>query len=855
MNSFAFFTGLTKKNICTRIARSNAVSLAEINTHTQVAINTMNLSRFVQLTCFLVSYGQAMLRGLTRESLPHFVLIDAENNRAIADIVDGAVIPVLVGARLNVQAASMGIDVDRVQFSYNGVAAFRTESVAPWALCGDVNGEYNSCAELVVGVEHSVTAQAFTGDGTSSLMTVSFSLTPIITDEEYDIQLFLVDIDKGSKIAMIGDGDVIAIPHNSNLNVLAEVSDADKVQFGYNGDDGFQTERVEPYLFCGDEGGKYNTCQELGTGKIHTVTAQAFNGDFMVASVKVNFILEPIDDSPLTPSPSSSPATQSPTLLASNTKEPSTEEPTTSPTGRPIPFPTTSEPTAAATTFSPTVSPTETTSNQPTTTPTSLPTTMAVEVSTNSPTTMATVNLDLPVCKPTSGSCASTATELQDMIDNAASGNEIVAICGDGEVIETTESPIRINAPSMTMCCAGSVCLMRNEGTNINLIVKGDDFSMMDITVAGGKYQGGNDPGGNVDISGSGHHRIVNCVFLEGSGPLGANLRVNNEGGAVSIQDSRFSLGGGGGWGGGAHIDGTDSAVKISGSHFVQNDSGFVGGGLSFLLNGNCSVILGDCVFDSNAASNSGGGVAIFVDDSRNFSSENIAFANNSFANNVAPQCSNAVMQHGAMVCLDSAGKPACPCFEGEPFDPNSVVSFSAFLDSYNSFHSLSVATTQHVYLFGQKGDVHCTVDGGSPIVLTETGLELCKDYLVNATQQLEDEILTELENTGLSEECPSDCLPPDLPLSGLETSCGVGQSSSKQSGSRGSWDSARPPPYTYSRVSVQHNKTEGSLQCKHSLTPEHVSLDPKDYNRCARDLIQGCSGSVRSVFQQLRWF
>lgn len=82
---------------------------------------------------------------------------------------------------------------------------------------------------------------------------------------------------------------------------------------------------------------------------------------------------------------------------------------------------------------------------------------------------MAPVNA-APTCVPTVGQCASTAEELEELIDATASCasrggcNATVAIC-DGATI-TTSGAIKWQFYIATLCCAGSNCAMESNGSD-----------------------------------------------------------------------------------------------------------------------------------------------------------------------------------------------------------------------------------------------------------------------------------------------------------------------------------------------------------------------------------------------------
>jgi len=74
-----------------------------------------------------------------------FSLIDALNNQVIIqEIQDNAVIDITnYNARaVNVRANTVGNAIGSVVFDLNGKSPYRIENVMPWALAGDMNGNY-----------------------------------------------------------------------------------------------------------------------------------------------------------------------------------------------------------------------------------------------------------------------------------------------------------------------------------------------------------------------------------------------------------------------------------------------------------------------------------------------------------------------------------------------------------------------------------------------------------------------------------------------------------------------------------------------------------------------------------------
>ena len=113
----------------------------------------------------------------TGVSVTALVLIDASSNNKIMDLSDGVEIAMnsLASTNLNIQAIVSFSGTGSVKFGYNGNANYRTEKVAPYAMCGDASGNYKTCTELVVG-DHVVTATPFVAGMMGTPQTVSFRI-------------------------------------------------------------------------------------------------------------------------------------------------------------------------------------------------------------------------------------------------------------------------------------------------------------------------------------------------------------------------------------------------------------------------------------------------------------------------------------------------------------------------------------------------------------------------------------------------------------------------------------------------------------------------------------------------------
>ena len=121
----------------------------------------------------VVAHGDSSLRGhehsgsrqLLNHALMSFRLIDSGTNQPIMDLRNGTVVALaalgLSAPRFNVEAVVSNIfgNTRSVKFEYNETI-YRTESVVPYAFCGDINGKFAHCSVLGLG-SHTITAIPF----------------------------------------------------------------------------------------------------------------------------------------------------------------------------------------------------------------------------------------------------------------------------------------------------------------------------------------------------------------------------------------------------------------------------------------------------------------------------------------------------------------------------------------------------------------------------------------------------------------------------------------------------------------------------------------------------------------------
>ncbi len=219
----------------------------------------------------------ALLPALAEEVT--FSLIDATTNEAIS-----AFDPMPQGASLDLGAlpshvnirANISGDAGSVRFDMNDTEGFRIENFAPYALCGDIEGDYLSC-HLPVGM-HTVSATAFSERGAAGETGVSGSITFTVLNNGNAVTSFvLVDADSDEDLFVLEDGmalDLGALP--ANLNVRAETGDKVRsVFFALNPTPYDRTENVAPFALWGDLEGDYLP-GSFATGE-NTITATPYS--------------------------------------------------------------------------------------------------------------------------------------------------------------------------------------------------------------------------------------------------------------------------------------------------------------------------------------------------------------------------------------------------------------------------------------------------------------------------------------------------------------------------------------------------------------------------------------------------
>ena len=202
--------------------------------------------------------GTTALLPALEESVT-FTLIDADSDSPIAEfdpIPQGATLDLASLPAVNIRA-NIG-EAGSVRFDLNDTEGVRIENIAPYALCGDLDGDYLPC-HLPQG-DHVLTATAFSEGGgfgeAGESGSVSFS---VINGGNALSSFYLVDAETDEDIMALEDGmalDLDTLP--VSLNVRAEAGDKVKsVRFELSPTDYSRVENVPPFALYGDLSSDY----------------------------------------------------------------------------------------------------------------------------------------------------------------------------------------------------------------------------------------------------------------------------------------------------------------------------------------------------------------------------------------------------------------------------------------------------------------------------------------------------------------------------------------------------------------------------------------------------------------------
>ena len=244
------------------------------------------------------------------------------------------------------------------------------------------------------------------------------------------------------------------------------------------------------------------------------------------------------------------------------------------------------------------------------------------DIPTSAPVSIPTPVPPPPSCIPTTGLCASDFSSLMDLIESSE-GNEVIAICESGEI--TTEFPILVRQPGITLCCLGVECLIASSnGRNLEIFAES-------VVLRGLHFYGGSNDegGGNVLVEGGGNHWIVNCRFVESKANFYGGHLLVRKAKSVVIFNSTFIDGASGAGGGAIAIE--DTAEFYIGSCSFQGNNGPLGGAVfaTSLTGSRALYLITNSTFEDNIAEYGGGFLATALGSMPRLILESNKFENN----------------------------------------------------------------------------------------------------------------------------------------------------------------------------------------------------------------------------------
>lgn len=234
------------------------------------------------------------------------ILVNATTDTPIGPIMDGDVVNLSefpAGTTFNIVAETDETVVESVVFDFNGTNGFRTENVAPFALGGDIAGDFLPVS-FAIGT-NTVTATSFSANGGGGQAIASSTINFELIDDvvlEPAIDLILINATTDVALGPLENGvvlDLADFPEGTEFSVNAIVSnfDEESIVFDLNGIDAFRIENVAPYAIAGNSGSNFLPAPfVIGD---NTVSAGAFTGNDGLGTegVSVTVDFEIIDSS------------------------------------------------------------------------------------------------------------------------------------------------------------------------------------------------------------------------------------------------------------------------------------------------------------------------------------------------------------------------------------------------------------------------------------------------------------------------------------------------------------------------------------------------------------------------------
>lgn len=272
--------------------------------------------------CLLFSAATSAQSGST--TVTGLTLVNADTDTDIGPLNDGdtIILSALPTTNLNVRANTSPATVDKVTFDYDAITNYRSEGVAPYALEGDKNGDYNPWTPAPGPHTLSVTAEL--SNSTSAAYIVNFHvLTQVTTDCNNVLNgtaylddcgvcvggntglapnldkdscgvcfgdgtscvgcntptvtsFSLINTTNGTDLGLLEDGDTIDQRYLLDYSIVANTcgSTTESVEFFVDGNS-YNVDNGEPYAINGNTNGFFNSWSS--DSGMHVITAIPYN--------------------------------------------------------------------------------------------------------------------------------------------------------------------------------------------------------------------------------------------------------------------------------------------------------------------------------------------------------------------------------------------------------------------------------------------------------------------------------------------------------------------------------------------------------------------------------------------------
>ena len=255
--------------------------------------------------------------------LLRFRLFNAQTNQDNGRLSNGDVIDLALNPKINVRAITNPDPVGSVKFELSGAANHsNTESEAPYALFGDVDGVYNEWSNPSLG-NYTLTATPYSqssgGGSPGKPLTINFSIINSATSSAFSGNALsgfrLINTENGSDMGPIRNGQIINLTANPNISIeaMSAYPEIESVEFNLSGTVDY-THTIDdlPYALYGHENGNYVPLENPEVGD-YSLVARPYYRDSNKRTISgdeiaVNFsIVQPIPIEPMKvyPNPSS----------------------------------------------------------------------------------------------------------------------------------------------------------------------------------------------------------------------------------------------------------------------------------------------------------------------------------------------------------------------------------------------------------------------------------------------------------------------------------------------------------------------------------------------------------------------